>query len=140
MLLPQLILVVSQTSLSLMMVILGILLLGISYGLLKNKDSLLRHRWVMTVAVFLACWPILMVMLPTAYNILTDPALQLISSQTVLILLHGVVGAFTITFGLLYVSGDLPAKVKSGMRWTTLLWVSSIVLGLVIFLQLFGLL
>jgi hypothetical protein len=52
---------VSQTTLTLMLVVLGVVAIGIGFGYLtKTKESLLQHRWTLTVAVVLAlggCFP-----------------------------------------------------------------------------------
>ncbi len=141
MLLPGFILIVSQTSLSLMFVVLGIILIGAIFSSTsKTKESLLRHRWTMSVAVLLASGAILLVMLPSAFNFFIDPNLQFLSSVSILTIVHGVVAAPAITLGLIYAFGDLPQKTKRWMQWAAILWVSSIILGLFLFLEMMGLL
>lgn len=141
MLLPSFILIVSQTSLSLMFVVLGIILIGAIFASTsKTKESLLRHRWTMSVAVLLASGAILLVMLPSAFNFYIDPNLQFLSSVSILTIVHGVVAAPAITLGLIYAFGDLPQKTKRWMHWAAVLWVVSIILGLLLFLEMMGLL
>lgn len=44
----------SQATLTLMFVVLGILLMGIGFGFLaKSKESLLQHRWAITMAIIM---------------------------------------------------------------------------------------
>ena len=138
-LLPQLILVVSQTSLSLMLVVLGIVLIGVLFGrLIKTKESLLRHRWSVSIAAILSAGAILTVMMPSAFNFYIDPNLQAFSSLSIITLLHTVIGAPAIVLGLIYTLGDLPKKAKVWMRWAAAFWLVSFVLGLMVFLELMG--
>ena len=142
MLLPNLILIVSQTTLALMFVVLGVFLIGIGFGLLANinKSRLLMHRWTMSMAASLACSAIFLVMLPSAFNFFIDPNLQFFSSISIITLIHGIIGVPAITLGLIYGFGDLPQRVKRWMRWTALFWVGSLVLGVIVFFELMGLL
>ncbi len=135
----NLILIVSQTALALMLVVLGVLFIGISYGVLtKSKERLLLHRWSMSVAIVLACGAILLVMLPSAFNFYIDPSLQFFSSLSIIIFIHAVVGAPAITIGLIYALGDLPQKVKQWMRLAAIFWAISLGLGLFVFLEMMG--
>ena len=133
--------IVSQATLTLMFVVLGILLTGIGYGFLaKSKESLLQHRWSMTVAVSLTLTVIFLVMLPSAYNFYIDPDLQFFSSLSVLTLIHAIIGGPTIVLGLIYAFGDLPKKTRSWMRWGAALWAISLVIGVLLFLNMLDLL
>ena len=128
-------LVISQTALTLMFVVLGILFIGIGYGVLtKTRESLLQHRWSMTFAVALTAAAIFLVMLPAAYNFYIDPDLQLFSSLSIITLIHGVTGVPAITLGLMYAFGDLPSKTKRWMRWAALVWATTFILGVLLFL------
>jgi uncharacterized membrane protein YozB (DUF420 family) len=133
--------VVSQTTLTVMFVILGIILIGMGFGLVaKNKESLLMHRWSMSVAVALTSAAILLVMLPAAFNFYVDPDLQFLSSLSIMTLIHAIIGVLALTLGLIYAFGDLPQKVKRWMRWAAIFWVGSLVLGTIVFLEMLGLL
>ena len=133
--------VVSQTTLTAMFVVLGIILIGIGFGSVsKNRESLLLHRWSMSVAVALASGAILLVMIPTAFNFYIDPDLQFFSSLSFFTLFHAVIGAFAITLGLIYAFGDLPQKLRRWMRWASIFWVGSLALGTIVFLEMLGLL
>lgn len=131
----------SQLTLTLMFVVLGIILIGIGFGFIaKNRESLLQHRWSMTVAIILASVAIFLVMVPSAFNFYIDPDLELISNISITTLAHGIIGVPAIVIGVIYAFGDLPQKIKRWMRWTAALWIISLVLGVVVFLQMMGLL
>jgi uncharacterized membrane protein YozB (DUF420 family) len=116
-------------------------LVGIGFGVIsKNRESLLLHRWSMSVAVALASLAILLVMLPAAFNFYIDPDLQFFSSLSLFTLVHSVIGVPAITLGLIYAFGDLPQKLKRWMRWAAIFWVGSLVLGTIVFLEMLGLL
>ncbi len=125
---------VSQATLTIMLVALGVILVGIGFGLAKNKLGFLQHRWSMTAAVALALSVILAVMLPTTYVFYTDPDLQVLSALSIVTFIHAFAGIPTIALGLLYAFGDLPKQTKKWMRWTAALWVLSITLGVLVFL------
>ncbi|HLN89305.1 MAG TPA: hypothetical protein VK253_04500 [Candidatus Binatia bacterium] len=134
-------LVISQTTLTLMFVVLGILFIGVGYGALtKTKESLLQHRWSMTFAVALTAAAILLVMLPAAYNFYINPDLQFFSSLSIITLIHGTAGVPAITLGLMYAFGDLPNKTKRWMRWAAMFWASTLILGVLLFLDMQNLL
>ncbi len=133
--------VVSQTTLTVMFVVLGLVLIGISFGrFTKSKESLLQHRWTLTVAVALTLGAVFFVMLPSAFVYYVDPDVQFLSSLSLTTIVHAVVGVPAVVTGLIYVFGDLPVKVKKWMRITATLWISVLALGVVMFLQMLGLL
>jgi uncharacterized membrane protein YozB (DUF420 family) len=133
--------VISQATLTLMFVVAGILLSGIGYGLLvKNKESLLQHRWSMSVAVALTLTVIFLVMLPAAYTFYIDPDVELFSSLSYITIIHAVLGAPAITIGVIYAFGDLPQRLRYWMRWAAFFWAISLVLGVLLFLDMQGLL
>jgi uncharacterized membrane protein YozB (DUF420 family) len=126
--------VVSQTTLTAMFVVLGVILIGIGFGTVsKNRESLLLHRWSTSIAIFL-------VMLPAAFNFYIDPDLQFFSSLSLFTFVHAVIGVPALTLGLIYAFGDLPQKIKRWMRWVAIFWVGSLVLGTIVFLEMLGLL
>jgi hypothetical protein len=133
------ILIVSQTNLSLMFVILGILIIGVGYGLFaKTNERLLLHRWGMFAAVALSLGAILLVMIPTAFNYFIDPNLQFPSSLSIITLTHAIIGVPAVTLGLIYAFGDLPQKVRFWMRWAALFWGASFILGVALFMEMMG--
>jgi uncharacterized membrane protein YozB (DUF420 family) len=128
--------VVSQITLALMFVALGIALSGIGYGfLLKTKERLLQHRWQMTIAIGLVLAAIFLVMFPSLYAFYSDPDLEVFSSLSIMTMIHAIVGGPTITIAIIYAFGDLPQKVKIWMRRAAVLWIASLILGTVLFLQ-----
>lgn len=128
--------VVSQTILTLMFVVFGIVFIGIGFGYLaKTKESLLQHRWVQTAAIALAGASIVLVMLPTAFRYYIDPDIEFLSSLSITTIIHGIVGVPAIVTGVIYALGDLPENVKKWMRVTAVLWIASIGLGTYLFLQ-----
>jgi uncharacterized membrane protein YozB (DUF420 family) len=127
-------LVVSQTSLTVMLVVLAMVFVGISFGLAKNKTAFLQHRFALTAAVALALIIVLSVMLPATFTFYTDPDLNFFSPLSAITIIHGVIGLPAIVLGLLYAFGDLPQKTKRWMRWTAVFWVLSVLIGVVLFL------
>ncbi len=133
--------IVSQTVLTLMLVVLGVVLVGIGFGyLVKTKESLLEHRWMLSGSIALTVGAIFLVMLPTLFRFYLDPDVQVFSGLSITTLIHGLVGAPAITTAVFYALGKLPKNVKKWMLWTAVLWVASIALGVFLFLQMMGLL
>ncbi len=134
-------LVVSQASLTLMFVVLGVLGVGVGFGLLtKNRDNLLLHRWSMSIAVFLASLAIFLVMLPSAFRYYIDPDVNFLSSLSVLTIFHGIIGVPAILLGVMYALGDLPKRLRYWMRWAAVFWVASLVFGVILYFDMLGLL
>jgi hypothetical protein len=129
----------SQLTLTVMLVTLGIAIIGISFGRLKTKASLIRHRWTLTAAVALTIGTVFFVMLPTAFRFYIDPDVQVLGSLSLTTVVHGVLGVFASVTALIYVLGDLPSKVKRWMRVTAVLWFSALAMGVVLFLQMLSL-
>jgi hypothetical protein len=129
-------LVVSQTALTLMFVVLGIIALGVGLGILvKTRESLLQHRWSMTVATIIALTAIFLVMLPAAFNFYIDPDVEVFSQLSILTIFHAVLGAPAVVLGVTYAFGDLPKRTKRWMRWAIFFWTISLVLGVLLFLD-----
>ena len=127
---------ISQATLMLMFVVLGIIAIGIGFGrVVKTKESLLQHRWALTVAVVLACAAIVLVMLPSTFRFYTDPDVMFLSNMSITTILHGIIGISALVIGISYAFGDLPAKVRKWMRATTVLWIASICIGVFLYLQ-----
>ncbi len=132
--------VVSQTTLTLMFVVLGIILMGIGFGhLSKTKQSLMQHRWTLTAAVILTIGTVAFGMIPAAFRFYIDPDVQFLEALSITTLFHGAVGFFALVTALIYVFGDLPTNIKKWMRITALLWITTLVLGVVLFLQMLSL-
>jgi uncharacterized membrane protein YozB (DUF420 family) len=132
-------LVVSQTSLTVMLVVLSIVLVGIGFGrIAKTRERLLQHRWMLTIGVALACGAIFLVMLPVAFSFYIDPDVEFFSSLSIVTIIHGTLGFPPVVMGLIYAFGDLPNNTKKWMRWTTLLWVVGTISGVLMFFLMAG--
>jgi hypothetical protein len=131
---------VSETVLMVMFAVLGIMIVGLAIIFAsRNKESLLRHRWILTTAVIIAVIPVVVVMLPTMYRFYTDSDLMVFSATSILQLIHGAISIPALATGIVYAFGKLPRNVKMGMRWAAGLWIASIILGVVLFLQMMNL-
>lgn len=133
--------VVSQTSLTVMFVVLGITLVGMGFGYVsKTKENLLQHRWTLTTAVALALAVIFLVMLPTLVRFYGDQDVEWFSSLSLMTAIHSFVAAPAIITAVYYVFGIIPKNSKKWMRWTAALLIASIALGTLLFLQMLDLL
>ena len=83
---------------------------------------------------------IFLVMVPSAFKFYIDPDVEFFSTLSVLTIIHGVIGVPAIVMGVIYAFGDLPQKTRLWMRWAAALWVFSLILGVVVFLEMMGLL
>jgi uncharacterized membrane protein YozB (DUF420 family) len=132
--------ITSQTVLTLMFVVLGILLVGIGFGYIgKNKETLMQHRWTLTAVLILTLAPTLLVMIPTMYRFYTDPDVMVFSSISITQMVHATVSIPALGTAIVYAFGKLPVNVKRSMRWSAALWIASIVLGVLLFLQMMDL-
>jgi hypothetical protein len=132
--------VVSQTVLTLMFVILGVMLVGFGFAhAAKKREGLLKHRCTVTTAIILTAIPVVVVMLPTMYRFYSDSDVMVFSATSVLQLIHGAISIPALATGIVYAFGKLPQNVKMGMRWAAGLWIASIILGVVLFLQMMNL-
>ncbi|MFB3888007.1 MAG: hypothetical protein ACE14S_00830 [Candidatus Bathyarchaeia archaeon] len=132
--------VLSQTVLTLMFVVLGVLLVGIGFGyVVKNKEALRQHRFALTTVLILTLIPTAAVMIPTMIRFYTDPDVMVYSSISLTQMVHAAVSIPALATAVIYAFGKLPGNVKKGMRWTAALWIASMVLGVLIFLQMMDL-
>jgi len=122
-----------QESLTLTFVALGLGIIGMAFGRLRTKDSVVLHRWIMTGAVALNLISIFVVMFPSLFNYYTNTGMTMLSSFSILQIVHGVVGFPAVTMTIIYAFNDLPQKTKKWMLITALLWVTSIALGAIVY-------
>lgn len=94
----------------------------------------------MTVPIAMASAAIFLVMVPSVFKFYIDPDVEFFSTLSVMTIIHAVIGVPAIVIGVIYAFGDLPQKVKSWMRWAAAFWVVSLVLGVIVFLEMMGLL
>lgn len=88
----------------------------------------------------MACAAIFLVMVPSAFRFYIDPDVDFFSTLSLVTIIHGVIGVPAVVIGVIYAFGDLPQKIKSWMRWAAAFWVISLVMGVVVFLEMLGLL
>ena len=132
--------VISQATLSLMFVVLGMVLIGIGLGYItKTQEKLLQHRWVLSAAIALTLGAVFLVMIPAAFTFYIDPDLEFFSGLSFTTLIHGILGVPAVTTALIYAFGDLPQNVKKWMRITAVFWIADVGLGVVLFVQMMGL-
>jgi uncharacterized membrane protein YozB (DUF420 family) len=134
--------VVSQTVMSIMLVILGVLLVGIGFGYLtKSKENLLQHRWALSAAVALTLCAIFFVMLPSFVRYYIDPDVEFYSTLSAVTIIHTIIAVPAVISGTFYLFGIIPKNnLKKWMRVTAALWIASFIVGLILFLQMFNLL
>ncbi len=132
--------VISQAILSLMFVVLGMMLIGISMSVItKTRDKLLQHRWVLSATIALTLGAVFLVMIPAAFTFYIDSDLKFFSGLSYTTLVHAILGVPAITTALIYAFGDLPQNVKKWMRITAVLWIATLGLGVLLFVQMMGL-
>jgi uncharacterized membrane protein YozB (DUF420 family) len=130
----------SQMTLTIILVAFGVLLIGIGFPRIsKTKQSLLQHRWTLTIAVALTLVAVFLVMLPSAFTFLIDPNVNLLSTLSIITLIHAAIGVPAATMALIYVFGDMPVNVRMWMRITAALWVATMAVGIVLFLRMLAL-
>lgn len=83
--------------------------------------------------------PALLVMVPTMYRFYTDPDAMVFSGMSITQIIHAAVSIPALATAAVYAFGKLPRNVKKGMRWTAALWIASMVLGVLPFLQMMDL-
>lgn len=131
--------VISQATLSLMFVVLGMILIGVSLSVVgKTRDKLLQHRWILSAALALTLGAVFLVMIPAAFNFYIDPDLEFFSGISFTTLVHGAVGVPALTTAIIYAFGDLPQNVRKWMRITAILLLADLGLGVVLFVQMMG--
>lgn len=122
-----------QESLMLVFVALGLGIIGMAFGKIKNKDSFQLHRWVMTGAVALNLISIFVVMLPSFVIFYINPNVNDASSFSTLQIIHSIIGFPAITMALIFAFNDLPKNTKKWMVATSILWLVSIALGAIVY-------
>jgi len=122
-----------QESLTLVFVALGLGIIGMAFGKVKNKDSLQLHRWIMTGAVGLNLIAIFVVMFPSLFIYYINPSVNTSSPFSILQIIHGIIGFPALTMALIFAFNDLPKNAKKWMVATAILWLLSIALGAIVY-------
>lgn len=102
------------------------------YAIYRKKESLASHGKVASIAFYLAL-PAVLYMLYNKSRGLTLP------NYNSLLSLHMLLGILTILTGTLFVTNQWKWKVKRNMDLEVLLWTGTFLLGIVIYILLFGL-
>ena len=123
----------AQESLMLIFVALGLGIIGFAFGKIKNKDSFQLHRWIMTGAVGLTLIGILVVMLPSLVFFYIKPNMNVTSTFSIIQIVHSIIGFPAMALTLIFAFNDLPKNTKKWMVITTVLWLTSIALGAVVY-------
>jgi len=131
--------IVSQTSLTIILVALGLSLTGFIFGRLKGVEFLRAHRWLMTLSIILILVPVFFVMLPATFTFYTDSDVELASATSIITLIHGIIGLPFVVLGLTFTFNDLPNDTRNWMRRAFILLVITVAIGLVLFLQMLDL-
>jgi uncharacterized membrane protein YozB (DUF420 family) len=127
---------ISQATLMIMFVVLGLLLNGIGFGrIVKTKESLLHHRWILSTALVLTALAIFLVMLPSAFRFYIDPDVMFFSNISITTIVHGIIGVPAVVTAVIYAFGELPRRVRKWMRITAVLWTVDLVFGVILYLQ-----
>jgi hypothetical protein len=103
-----------QESLTLVFVSLGLGIIGMAFGRIKNKDSFQLHRWIMTGSIALNLIAIFVVMFPSLYIFYSNPSRSVVSSFSILQIVHIIVGFPATVLALLFAFKDLPQQLTYG--------------------------
>ena len=123
----------AQESLMLIFVALGLGIIGFAFGKIKNKDSFQLHRRIMTGAVGLTLIGIMVVMLPSLVFFYINPNMNVTSTFSIIQIVHSIIGFPAMALTLIFAFNDLPKNTKKWMVITTVLWLTSIALGAVVY-------
>jgi uncharacterized membrane protein YozB (DUF420 family) len=134
--------IIVTVSLLVQLAVLGLLLYGY---LLKRRLRFQQHGFIMAVAVFLHLTVVFTVMIPSfVLAIIPEYVVANVASATsVVSLIHASFGATALTLGLWFVLGwrlkGLKGcfKRKMYMRWTLIVWATSLLLGIVLYIILY---
>jgi uncharacterized membrane protein YozB (DUF420 family) len=101
------------------------------YAVYRRRESIASHGKIASIAFFLA--------LPTVLYMLYNRARGLtLPYYNWLLILHMLFGILTIITGTLFVTNQWKWKVKKNMDLEILLWTGAFLLGIVVYMILFG--
>lgn len=101
------------------------------YAVYRRRESIASHGKIASIAFYLAL-PAVFYMLYNRARGLTLPYYNWILS------LHMLLGIMTITAGILFVTNQWKWKIKKYMDLEILLWTGTFLLGIVVYVLLFG--
>jgi uncharacterized membrane protein YozB (DUF420 family) len=101
------------------------------YAVYRRRESIVSHGKIASIAFYLAL-PAVFYML---YNRLRGLTLPYYNS---LLNLHMLLSILTITTGTLFVTNQWKWKIKKYMDLETLLWIGTLLLGITVYMLLYG--
>ncbi len=122
-----------QESIAIMFVALGLVIIGMGYGRIKNKEFLKLHRWALSGAIILNLVSIFFVMVPSLWIYYTTLSNDALSGFSILQIFHSAEGVPAVILSLMFLFNDLPQPTKKWMRITAVLWIVSVVLGAAVY-------
>jgi len=128
----------SDLDLLLQIAVIVIVFVGVKYGKEKTGGSIKTHRRVMAIAVVLNAVGFLLVMGPSIVGYFSTPLSQLSLVGIVSTSLHAVFGGVAEILGIAFVFNKKPKNVRLWMRLSRWLWVTAFVLGVLLYLQVAG--
>jgi len=124
---------ISYLVLLLQILIFIILVIGVKFAREKTKGSLKAHGRIMTIAVVLNAFAILLVMGPSLFGSLNAALDEFASLGFPLTLVHHTLGLLAEILGVVFVFKKF-GKVRMWMRLITLLWLIAFVFGIFFYL------
>jgi uncharacterized membrane protein YozB (DUF420 family) len=116
--------------------ILGVLLIGLIFGRSRTSGALHRHRTVMTTAVAANLAGFAYVMAPSMLSFFSSTPVPYLSLWGVTSIPHGILGGVSLVLGSVFTANLLPKKnLRGWMRATFLLWLTNVILGITLYLQ-----
>lgn len=103
----------------------------LSYAVYRRRKSIARHGKIASIAFYLAL-PAVFYMLYNRARGLTLPYYNWVLS------LHMLLGIMTIFTGILFVTNQWKWKIKKYMDLEILLWTGTFLLGIIVYMILFG--
>jgi hypothetical protein len=125
----------SDLNLLLQIIVLTALIFG---AILCVKKRFIEHLRIMTAVVILNAAGLIFVMAPSLFIYLTSP-LEIFSFSMFSTSLHVLTGISAIATGMAFILNKKPLNLRLWMRLSFLLWVTSFILGFLIYLQIAGL-
>ncbi len=125
----------SDLNLLLQIIVLAALIFGAT---LCVKKRFIEHSRVMTAVVILNAAGLIFVMAPSLFIYLTSPH-EIFSFSMFSTSLHVLAGISAIATGIAFILNKKPMNLRLWMRLGFLLWVTSFILGFLIYLQIAGL-
>ncbi|MGB8215754.1 MAG: hypothetical protein WCE94_00470 [Candidatus Methanoperedens sp.] len=125
----------SDLNLLLQIIVLAAAIFG---AILCIKKRFIIHARIMTAVVILNAAGLIFVMAPSLFIYLASPH-EIFSFSMISTSLHVLIGISAIATGMAFVLNKKPLNLRLWMRLSFLLWVTSFILGFLIYLQIAGL-